>query len=395
MLSLSKLIVPSSWPATANACTDAAHRATRAIALKLELIIPDHIQRFNASRFALLSGFAYPNATLERFKVCNDWHAWLFFFDDQADEQAKVGQGLLKLRNYMEVCLDVLRTGAMRSNPTGLEFFTLNIRNRMLPIASDSWLLRFADDVEDYLYKGTLKAAENWTHGTVPEVEPYQVQRLYDSSVYACQDLIEITEEGLELPAEILSDARFQTLRRLCTQVVAFTNDIFSYEKEVLKHRDPNNLLHVLMTHRSLPLTEATRQAVRLINNAVESFIAHEQNLQLEIRGDERLHTYVHGMKAWMRGNLLWSLQTERYRSPTSPFPEIRSEDVSAQARPTDGGGAAYQLRHRNLISSADLWRKDVSRIRLHFERNAARSMHQSCLTSLNVSAPICCNGRI
>lgn len=343
MLSLSKLIVPSSWPATANACTDAAHQATKALALTLELITPDQIRRFDASRFGLLSGFAYPNATLERFKVCNDWHSWLFFFDDQADEQAEFGQRPLTLRGYMEACLAVLRTGAMRSNPTGLELFTLNIRNRMLSIASDAWLLRFADDVEDYLYKGTLKAAENWTHRTVPEVEPYQVQRLYDSAVYACEDLIEITEEGLELPAEVLSDVRFQTLRHLCAEVVAFTNDIFSYEKEVLKHRNPNNLLHVLMTHRSLSLTEATSQAVRLINNAIESFIAHEQNLQPEIRGNKRLHTYVRGMKAWMRGNLHWSVLTGRYRSPTSPFPEIRSEYVRPQARPTERRWSSIQ----------------------------------------------------
>ncbi|MGH8581441.1 MAG: terpene synthase family protein [Gammaproteobacteria bacterium] len=343
MSSLSKLIVPSSWPATANACTDAAHEATKALALTLELITPDQIQRFDASRFALLSSFAYPNATLERFKICNDWLVWLFFFDDQADDQTDLGQCPLTLRDYMEACLAVLRTGAMRPNPTGLELFTLNIRNRMLPIASDAWLLRFADDVEDYLYKGTLKAADNWMRGTTPDVEPYLLQRQYDSAVYTCQDLIEITAEGLELPAEILSDARCQTLRRLCTQVVAFTNDIFSYEKEVLKHRNPNNILDVLMLRRSLPLTEATSQAVGLINNAIESFIAHEQDLQPEIRGDKRLHAYVHGMKAWMRGNLLWSVLTGRYRSPTSPFPEIRSEYVSAQASPTQRRWSSIQ----------------------------------------------------
>jgi len=354
MLSLSKLIVPSSWPATANASSDAAHQATRALALTLELITLDQVQRFDASRFALLSGFAYPNATLERFKVCNDWLAWFFFFDDQADEKAEVGQRPLTLRNYMEACLAVLRTGAMRSNPTGLELFTLNVRKRMLPIASDAWLVRFADDVEDYLLKGTLTAAENWTHGSVPEVEPYRVQRRYDSSMYACEDLIEITEEGLELPAEILSDARFQTLRHLCTEVVAFTNDVFSYEKEVLKHRNPNNLLHVLMTHRSLSLQEATTQAIEIINTDVETFVAQERGLRAKLALDERLHAYVQGMKAWMRGNLLWSLQTGRYCSPTSPFPELRSGDWGRQTRAIERGGASYKVERNKRIRSKE-----------------------------------------
>ena len=136
--------------------------------------------------------------------------------------------------------------------------------------------------------------------------------------------MIEIPEEGLELSTEILTDTSFQKLRELCTQVVAFTNDLFSYEKEVLIHRNPNNLLHVLMTHRSLSLEEATHQAIKMINTDVETFITCEQALLPKIERDKRVHAYVHGMKAWMRGNLLWSLETGRYSSLTSPFPELR-----------------------------------------------------------------------
>jgi hypothetical protein len=326
MLSFSNLIVPSSWAPTANAFSDAAHLATRELALKLESITPNAVHQFDANKFGLLSGLAYPNATLERFKVCNDWLSWLFFFDDQADDQAKLGEQplTLPLRDYMDACLTVLRTGAMRSNPTGFELFTLNIRDRLLGIASEAWLSRFVDDVEGYFFKGTLRTAENWIDGTVLDVESYRVQRRYDSAVYTCQDLIEITEEGLELSAEILTDANFQKLRLLCAQVVAFTNDLFSYEKEVLVHRNPNNLLHVLMTHRSLSFEEATRQAIESINTDVETFITYEQALLPKIERDKRVHAYLHGMKAWMRGNILWSLETGRYSSVTSPFPELR-----------------------------------------------------------------------
>jgi hypothetical protein len=288
------------------------------------LITPNAAHQFDANKFVPLSGLAYPNATLERFKVCNDWLSWLFFFYDQADDQAKLGEQPLTLRDYIDTRLAVLRTGAMRSNPTGFELFTLNIRDRLLGIASEAWLSRFVDDVEGYLFKGTLRTAENWIDGIVLDVESYRVQRRYDSAVYTCQDLIEITEEGLELSAEILTDANFQKLRLLCAQVVAFTNDLFSYEKEVLVHRDPNNLLHVLMMHRSLSLEKATRQAVKMINTDVEIFITYEQALLPKIERDRRVHAYVHGMKAWMRGNILWSLETGRYSSLTSPFPELR-----------------------------------------------------------------------
>ena len=304
ILSLSNLIVPSSWASTANTFSDAAHLATRELALKLELIAPNAAHRFDASKFALLSGFAYPNATIDRFKVCNDWHSWLFFFDDQADEQAELGH---TLRDYMEACLTVLRTGAMCSNPTGFELFTLNIRDRLLGIASEAWLSRFVDDVEGYLFKGTLRTAENWVDGTVLDIESYRVQRRYDSAVYTCQDLIEITEEGLELSAEILTDVNFHKLRLLCAQVVAFTNDLFSYEKEVLVHRNPNNLLHVLVTHRSLS-RRSHPPGGRIDQYGYRDIYHLRAGAMPKIEGDKRVHAYLQGMKAWMRGNILWSL---------------------------------------------------------------------------------------
>lgn len=312
-LSLSDLAIPSSWPSVPSPCSDESHQATRARALELELITANEVPGFDRAQFALLTGYAYPKATLERFKLCNDWHSWLFFFDDQADEQTQFGKRPHKLREYMEACLAVLRKGVLRSDPTPLEHFTLDIWDRMRRIASETWLSRFADDVEEYLFKGTLKAAENWARGTVPDVPSYLIQRRYDSAVYTCQDLIEISQQGLELGSDILSDPAVQMLRDLGAQVVALTNDIFSYRKEVLVNRNPYNLLHALMSHRCMSLEEAIHWGIELINADVKRFIACEEELCSRIGHDPSLKAYLHGLKACMRGNVLWSQQTGRY----------------------------------------------------------------------------------
>lgn len=313
--SVADLAIPSSWPSVPNPLSDVSHRATKQLLLDLGLITANEVQGFNRAQFALLTGYAYPTATFERFTLCNDWHSWLFFFDDQADEQTDLGKQPDTLREYMEVCLGVLRKGVLGSDPTPLERFTLDIRNRMRRIASESWLLRFADDVEDYLFKGTIEAARNWAKGGVPGVASYVVQRRYDSAVYTCQDLIEITQQGLEL-GEALCDPTVQMLRDLCAQVVGFSNDIFSYRKEVLVHRNPNNLLHALMTHHCISLEEAIHWGIELINADVERFIVCEQELCSRIGHDPSVKAYLHGLKAWMRGNVLWSQQTGRYASP-------------------------------------------------------------------------------
>lgn len=311
-LSVTDLTIPFWWPSVSNPFSREAHQATRERVLDLGLISVNEVTRFNRAQFALLTGYAYPNATSERLKLCNDWHSWLFFFDDQADEQIQFGKRPSSLREYMESCLAVLKEGVLRSNPTPLEQFTLDIRNRMGRIASKSWLLRFCGDVEDYLFKGTLEAAQNWAEGDVPDVTSYLIQRRYDSAVYTCQDLIEISDQNLEL-GNVLCDPIIQSLRDLCAQVVGFSNDIFSYHKEVLVHRNPNNLLHVLMTHRRIGLDEAIHCGIELINADVERFISYEHDLCSRIRDYPSVKAYLHGLKAWMRGNVLWSQQTGRY----------------------------------------------------------------------------------
>ncbi|HEX8535941.1 MAG TPA: terpene synthase family protein, partial [Cystobacter sp.] len=257
---------------------------------------------------------------------CNDWHAWLFLFDDEVDERAEVGQRPEYLKAYVDACVAVLRGGAPRAQATPLERFTWEWRQRMSPLASELWMERFVHDVEDYLYRGTLLAARHWTEGTVPELESYIEQRALDSAVYTAEDLVEFAEPGQELPEELFRLPLVQRLRLLCARVVALTNDLFSFEKEVLWHRNPNNFVHVLRVNQGLGLREAIFTAIDIINADTDAFVACEELLQASRLADPRLLGYVEGLKAWIRGNVHWSLVTGRYSSPTSPFPELRRQ---------------------------------------------------------------------
>ncbi len=325
--SLSLLRIPSTWPSEPSPHARYIEQATRARVLGVKLLprVPSVLRRFDASQFGLLAAYAYPEATRERLELCNDWHVWLFLFDDEADECADVGQRPAYLQEYMEACLEVLRGGALRTRARPLERFTYDIRRRMERLASESWLSRFADDVESYLFQGTLQASRHWTAGTVPDFDAYLTQRAEDSGMYTCVDLVEFAQEGRELPGHVLATPELRRMRELCTRVVALSNDLFSYEKEVLWSRNPNNLVHVLQVHHALGLEESVAEAIQVVNADVECFQACEERLlQSGLLDDARVAFYVDGMKAWMRGNVCWSLVTGRYCSPTSPFPELR-----------------------------------------------------------------------
>ncbi|MGZ3460125.1 MAG: terpene synthase family protein [Archangium sp.] len=323
---LSTLRIPESWGSEPSLHARAIDRATRERVLAVKLLpnVPSRVRRFDASQFGLLAAYTYPWGTRERLELCNDWHVWLFLFDDEADEQAEVGQRPEYLQQYVESCLRVLRGGTLRPDATPLERFTWDLRERACRLASQRWLERFSADAEDYLYRGTLPAARHWAAGTVPQLEPYIEQRAMDSAMYTAQDLMEFAREGQELPEALFRLPLVQRMRHLCTRVVGLTNDLFSFEKEVLWHRNPNNFVHVLRVNRGLDLETAIAQAIELINADTEVFIASEQELLASGPVDPRVLAYVEGMKAWVSGNVRWSLVTGRYCSPTSPFPELR-----------------------------------------------------------------------
>ncbi|OJT17206.1 hypothetical protein BO221_46650 [Archangium sp. Cb G35] len=324
--SLSTLRLPVSWSSEPSLHARAIDRATRTRVLAVKLLprVQPAVRRFDASQFGLLTAYTYPRGTRERLEVCNDWHVWLFLFDDQADEQEEVGQRPEYLQEYVESCLKVLRGGPLRARATPLERFTRHLRERMGSLASEVWLERFTRDVEDYLYRGTLPAARHWAAGTVPELEPYIEQRSMDSAMYTALDLVEFAHEGQELPEALFQQPLVQRLRHLCARVVGLTNDLFSFEKEVLWHRNPNNFVHVLRVNQRLGLEASIHAAIGVINADTDAFLACEEALLEQGPVDPRVLSYVEGMKAWIHGNVRWSMVTGRYSSPTSPFPELR-----------------------------------------------------------------------
>jgi 5-epi-alpha-selinene synthase len=288
--------------------------------------------KFRAGRFELLTSLVYPDADLDQLTICNDFITYLFYVDDQAEEDEAYGKRPELLQQYFQGHIAALRDGARVPDDDAAGLLLLDIRARLVSRASHSWLKRFADDVQAYLLRGTLVGARHWTAGTVPSIEEYAAQRRWDSAVLCTQDLIEVAGAG-ELPSRMHQRSEWIQLRGLCTNVVAFTNDLVSYPKEVLRNGSPNNLVHVIATHEKLCLIDAIERVIDIINDDVATFERVATNLASNrARTDARLNRYLAGQRAWMFGNLRWSLETGRYADPESPFIELRSSSHSVTA---------------------------------------------------------------
>jgi hypothetical protein len=125
-------------------------------------------------------------------------------------------------------------------------------------------------------------------------------------------DLIEPVN-GIDLPSDVLRDTLFQRALGAACDVVCWTNDLYSAQKEA-DLREHHNLVliteHIEQVSRARAFAEVARETVAELDN----FLALEpQVLAAWPEHGEQLRKYLNGMRSWMRGNYDWSRRTKRY----------------------------------------------------------------------------------
>ena len=282
-------------------------------------------RRFESTVF--LDTHVYPHALdLERLLAVGMFNQWLFFLDDEYDDHPTVGRDATAVRQLMTLVFDVLETGVLPPKPTPFLRFTVGVRRRLNALAAPGWTARFLLHVEDYLFRGSLRAAELWALDRVPTLEEYLHVRMLDSGVFPVLDMSELAV-GLRLPTAVREHPSLVEMKELAVRYIAYVNDLFSYQKEVLQAGTAFNLVSVLMHENAASFEEAVGAATGIIGGALARFSRLEQS---QPRWDAdvapQVKAYIEGMKSWMRGSFDFSLTSARYNAPDSPFPELRTQ---------------------------------------------------------------------
>jgi hypothetical protein len=304
-------IIYCPFPSTINAHVDALQQHTLGWVQQFKLVSDESAwQHLKKSQFHRLAARAYPNAPLERLTIIADWNIWLFILDDQCDEWGfgKHPEQLAILHNR---CLEILLGATPTTEDVALVHAIYNIRTRIETLMSLSWLIRFSQSVAEY-FEAIKWEAENRQKDIWPDIETYIRMRPYTGGLLTDIDLIELSE-SIVFPLAIRKHSCIGALIELTNNVVCWSNDIISLQKEN-KHHDRHNLVLVLKHHYAITLQTAIEQVNQMIENAVHRFIELEQSLSdSEIKNNEDVQRLIGIMQAWMRGNLDWSSESERY----------------------------------------------------------------------------------
>jgi len=288
-------------------------------------------KKFDAGKFWLFSAMAYPTISQEDLLLTSDWMGWLFIQDDHFDE-SRVGRQTRRMQSYVEAALSHLRQPRLATvREDGALLASLSELWQRLRIRMDTDLAaRFIMSFESYT-TGCLWELENRAYGYIPTENEYIAIRRDTSGFRPCALMIEMTM-GESLPPLAREHPIVRRMQDLTNDVLSWTNDLFSVEKEA-KRKDIHNLVIILHHNNNMTLQEAIDTVAMRIDNAVQQFIELETALPIFTPETNTLVTrYVAGLKSWMSANLAWSIMTGRYGRAQTQADDAQDADLDTAA---------------------------------------------------------------
>lgn len=201
---------------------------------------------------------------------------------------------------------------------------------------------QFRQAVESMTTSWLWELANHIQH-RIPDPVDYIEMRRHTFGSDMTMSLARITKAG-GVPAEIFRTRTLLGLENSAVNYATFTNDIFSYQKEIEFEGELHNV--VLVVQKFLDIDR--EQAVGVVNDLMTSRMRQFEHIittelplivdefQLNAPGREALDGYVVGLQDWMAGILDWHMLCGRY-----PEPELQSryQTASYRNRPRRLGG--------------------------------------------------------
>jgi len=320
------LRIPSPFPYRINPHAGQARTHTDAWVARNGLVRRESARiRFTDADFCWFAAMVYPTADAQCLDLMADWFAWFFLFDDHLDD-GEIGRSLEKLGRLADEMRAVIESpdfGAGFVTRPGVPAVVSSLADlwtRTAPGMTPYWRQRFVQHVAEGLAAAAVWEAGNRVEDRVPDEATYIEKRRHTGAIYVCMDLIEVAER-ISLPPVVCESEPFRSALDAACDVVCWTNDYYSLDKE-RSLGEVHNLVHIVQHHRGLTTQEACTHVCHAISAETERYLSLERQL-LEAHPDHAaaLTPYAAGMRTWMRGNLDWSSRTRRYQSVTDPGP--------------------------------------------------------------------------
>jgi hypothetical protein len=288
----------------------------------------------NAEHYVTCAMFLFPTTSMEKIIRLSKNYAVDFYLNDTMGREAKPTtdekQRLYEIRDRLATIGEDLEPIGDISMAERANLEVLDEISRTSPI---TWFRTF---LRQYLHHIDVahQSYDASTLGYIPSIEEYVEQRCAVSGMPHTVTLIEYSTNNY-LNWRLLEDAHIATDLRQVNAIVAMvgalTNDLFSFEKEVIDHKTDSNLVMVILLNNfRMKLSDAiliSGQTVRDLLIDYDRLIVeiHQKASQSSILSNddqENLKKYLEGLKTVLQACWTWQTSTKRYKREKSIWKE-------------------------------------------------------------------------
>jgi hypothetical protein len=293
-----------------------------------EILLP------SAEHYITCAMFLFPAASLDKIILLSKNYAVDFYLNDTMGRETKiVGEEkklLYEIRDRLSMLDDALDpVGAISlAEKANIEVLAEIAKNTPVP-----W---FRDFLQSYLSHINVahRTNEATTSGYIQSISEYIDMRCHISGMPHTVKLIEYSND-IFLDWDQLEEAGVaEPLRQInntVSLVGALSNDLFSFEKEVIDHKTDANLVAVIMMNNfRMKLVDAIQVAASIVRDLLRDYmallgkvsIASTQSTNLTDQDKEVLDIYLKGLKAVLQACWMWQKHTKRYKRSNSIWRE-------------------------------------------------------------------------
>ena len=204
--------------------------------------------------------------------------------------------------------------------------------------APREWFLKFKR-LYSYHLKITHRDCDTDAVGYLPEVDEYITRRCHLAGMNHIVLWVEFSD-GRFLDWGLLKkhslSLKMERLHWLSAAFGALSNDLFSFEKEVIDNRSDSNLVAIVAMNKPyLSLQEAIEESSEIVRNVVFELVALLDGMPAEISRlgvaepalAEALSTHLKGLLRFIQASWLWQLHAKRYKRVGSIWQETTLEE--------------------------------------------------------------------
>ena len=199
--------------------------------------------------------------------------------------------------------------------------------------APREWFFKFKR-LYSYHLKITHRDCDTDAVGYLPEVDEYITRRCHLAGMNHIVLWVEFSD-GLFLDWEVLKKhhlaQRMERLHWLAAAFGALSNDLFSFEKEVIDNNSDSNLVAIVaLNNPHFSLERSIEESSEIVRNIVMELVSLLDMLKDALHTLEatnpvlatQLSTHLKGMVRFIQASWLWQLYAKRYKRPQSIWAE-------------------------------------------------------------------------